>query len=320
MHVSAVACFRTLCGITHIRALACASCAVAMTVTGAQAQCGVPPKFHNQIGEPAQPAESVPEHSVLPSSLVHYIHLQNYLQPEWDQQKIAWPLLDIARLQGLNDKERFYWGQLNFMSFKAQEAYEIFGEFVERDDWYGWMARQRQAIMDTRAFERFDRLEENLKKERRDFKIRPEFASITGFAERALCGHWAGAGEHERAVALARGAARSTPRDAAYNPLLTVTVCYPSFEATGQAVEAFALAEGIRADLQKALSKRLKTAGRHAAYDAALQENIIEDRWYGRSLIAPYNYQNYKLERMISRLDRFLACRRDGRDNACAAN
>jgi len=286
-------------------------------VSDAGAQCGAPPAFDNEAGGPTRPADSVPEDSALPSTLVYYVHAQNYLQPEWDQQTIAWPLMALTRKTDLDDKERFFWGQLNFMSFKAQEAYDIFGEFTDRDDWYGWIARQRQAIMDTRAFENFERLERNVAYERENFAFDPEFASITGFGERALCRHWAANGEHERAVNLAVETINATPRDAAYRPLYLVGACFDSFEETERRQEAIELAESIRADMAAALKKREKDASNRPAYDPDLYENIIEDRWYGRSLLAPYNYTSHQIEQLISWYDRFLACNRDQQKEAC---
>lgn len=292
-------------------------CAIVAITTSAHAQSGVAPKPTGEIGEPAQPASSVPTKSALPSSLIYYIHLQNYLQPEWSQKKIAEPLVELAQRENLDNNERFFWAQLNFMSFKAQEAYDLFSEFADRDDWYGWMARQRLAIMDVRAFENFDRLKRNVEKERKEFIFRPEFASIPGFGERSLCAHWASEGKHKRAAVYAAKTVSSTPRDAAYGPLYAVLSCYPSFEETGRKDEAFKLAQAISSDLKETLSERYKIADQHSSYDPDLFENKVEDSWYGRSLIAPYNYQSYKIEQMIKQFDDFLACKRDGQEHAC---
>lgn len=294
-----------------------AGCATIAMTANAYAQCGIPPKFTEDVGGPARPSESVPQNSALPSSLIYYVHHQNHLQPEWNQQEIAWPLIEIARTEGLDDYERFFWAQLNFMSFKANEAYDLFSEFIERDDWYGWMARHRHTIMDTRAFQNFERLEESIAIERENFTFRPEFASITGFGEQSLCFHWASEREHERAVSFAVETATATPRDAAYGPLYAMIACYSSFEETGREQEAFELAEAISNDLKAALAERNKTADQHRAYDPHLHENQVEDGWYGRSLIAPYNYQTYKMEQMVRRFDALLACRRDGQKEVC---
>ena len=290
----------------------------AMTAhSAAYAQCGIPPNLQNQISGPAEPAEAVNQKSVLPSTLVKYVHTQNYLQPEWDQQSIAWPLLPLAKTENLSDEERFFWGQLNFMSFKAEEAYEIFSEFKDRDDWYGWMARQRHAIMETRAFEDFEKLEKGVKYERKNFAFKPEFADITGFGERSLCTHWAETGEHDRAVKLAKETLAKTPRDAAYNTLYLAGTCFKSFSETGREQEAFEIGESVRQALSETLEARLADADSHPPYDPELFENIIDDRWYGRSQRAPYNFINYNLERMIEWYEAFLACRRDGDEEAC---
>ena len=292
---------------------------VSAAPNAAALQCGIPPDLSASASGPSAPAETVAPDSALPSSLVYYIHAQNYLQPEWAQNAIAWPLVEIAREERLSDHERFFLGQLYFMAFKPNEAYAIFEDFAHRDDWYGWLARQRLAIMDTRAFENFERLESNLKATRKNFAFDPEFASITGFAERALCQHWGAQGEHDRVVDFALDAMKSTPRDAAYRPLYMAGVCFESFEKTGRQDEAFDIADDIRRDLKTTLRKRDKTGGRRPIYDPNLYENVIEDRWYGRSKLAPYNYATYQIEQLIAYYDRFLSCRRDGEASACGA-
>lgn len=285
--------------------------------SNALAQCGGAPIFKEEIGGPARPDESVAKQSSLPSSLVYYVHHQNYLQPDWEQKTIAWPLLELAQQEGLSDHERFFLAQLNFMSFEAQEAYDRFSAFKTRDDWYGWMARQRLAIMDTRAFEKFDRLEAGVAYEQENFDYTPEYASIIGFGERSLCTQWAKTGEHERAVNLAISTLNKTPRDAAYGTLFMPASCFGSFKELDREAEAFDLAQSIRDNISKSLAKREKEAKDHPAYNPDLHENRIENRWYGRSLIAPYNYQSYRMERLVQSLDGFLACNRDGDETKC---
>lgn len=268
---------------------------------------------------PAVPSESVDARSALPSSLVSYIHAQNYLQPDWSQKAIAAPLVDIARQDGLSDHERFFLGQLYFMAFMPDEAYAAFKEFAGRDDWYGWLARQRLAIMDTRAYENFERLEVNLNAERETFDFDPAFASITGFAERSLCQHWATQGEHDNAVDFAKSVIKTTPRDAAYGPLYVAGACFQSFRQTGRQNDAYSIAQTIRNDLTETLRARRKEADDHPAYDPALYENITDNGWYGRSLLASYNYATYEIEQLIDYYDRFLACNRDDKKDACGA-
>lgn len=284
----------------------------------AHAQCGIPPTFKNEIGEPARPAESVPHQSVLPSTLVHYVHLQYYLQPEWDQQQIAWPLLDLARTENLDDEERFFWAQLNYMSFKAVEAYDLFGEFAHRDDWYGAVARERRVNMDTRAFQDFERLQANVEEAAKKFDPKPEFAAFSGWGELSLCIQLGNRGEHERAADFTVQTVNGTPRDAAYGAFYMLERCFVSFEETGREQEALSLAAAVREDLKRSLAQRESQAGEHAAYDPRHYENVIEDAWYGRSTTAPYNYQSYKMKEMVGRFDALLACKRDGAEDACA--
>ena len=220
----------------------------------------------------------------------------------------------------MSEYEQFFLGQLYFMAFKPNEAYAIFGEFADRDDWYGWMARQRLAIMDTRAYENFERLEANVRHEQENFRRRPEVASasISGFGERSLCDHFTENGEHSRAIELALTSAQNTPRDAAYFSLELPRTCFAAFEAAGRENEAFSATEDVLEDLSKTFDRRSKDADNHTEYDPELFENTIDDRWYGRSEIAPYNYINFKLEQMIGRLEGFLACHRDGEEAACS--
>ncbi len=269
------------------------------------------------VSAPTAPAASVAERSMLPSSLVYYLHAQNYLQPDWKQGGIAAPLLPFARIEGLDEHERFYLAQLNFMAFKGDKAYELFAEFTDRDDWYGWMARMRHAIMDARFFENFERLEQGVKNERRSFRFKPEFSDMPGFGERSLCAHWAETGEHDRAVKLALETMAQTPKDAPYGTLSVVEACYPSFKQTDREAEAFALAQAIVDDLTAALE--LRKPDQHPAYDATLYDNVIDDWWYHRSVQAPYNYQNHNYEQMIDRVENFLACQRDKVSDACPA-
>lgn len=295
-----------------------ASSSVLVADFSAAAQCGGPPIMTNQAGGPTTPDESVTRHSALPSSLVHYVHQQRYLHPDWNQKEIAWPLLEIARQDETSIKERFFWAQLNFMAFEAQAAYDLFSALKDRDDWYGWMARWRLNTMDRRAFENYDRLERNVAYERENFAFNPEYASITGAGERHLCGHWAQEGQHQRAVDLAVTTIEKTPTDAAYGTLYLVNYCNPSFEATGKQQQAIDLAQAAQRGLTTTLSTLRKSAGQHPAYDPTLYENIKDDSWYRRSELAPYNYQVYKVEQMISWFDDFLACRRDERQAACS--
>lgn len=267
---------------------------------------------------PTAPASSVAENSVLPSSLVYYIHTQNYLQPDWKQDDIASSLLPLARDEGLDDHERFYLAQLNFMAFEGDAAYEMFAEFTTRNDWYGWMARLRHAIIDARFYGNFERLEAGVEYERENFRFDPEFSDMPGFGERSLCGHWAEEGEHDRAVKLAIETLAATPKDAPYATLRVVEACFTSFEETGRESEVFSLAQSIVDDLKAALELRKAASNQHPAYDAKLYENIIEGWWYHRSVRAPYNYLNQKYQQMIDRLEKFLACRRDEVTDACA--
>ncbi len=267
---------------------------------------------------PTAPAGSVTEGSVLPSSLVAYAHAQNYLQPDWKQDDIVSPLLPLARKEGLNDHERFFLAQLNFMAFEGDKAYDQFAEFTDRDDWYGWMARMRHATIDARFYENFERLERGVKYERKNFQFKPEFSDMPGFGERSLCAHWAETGEHDRAVELALATIAATPKDAPYGTLRLVAACYSSFEQIGREREAFELADSIVDGLKAHLKQRRSVEGQHPAYDATLFENIIDDRWYHRSVRAPYSYQNHNYQQMIKGIEKFLACRRDKVIDACA--
>ncbi len=266
---------------------------------------------------PTAPDSSVAVGSVLPSSLVYYLHGQNYLQPRWRQDDIASPLLRLARTEGLNDHERFFLGQLNFMAFEGDTAYDIFAEFTDRDDWYGWMARERHAIIDARFYGNFERLESAVKHARENFRFKPEFADMTGFAERSLCGHWAEEGEHDRAIELALSTIAQTPRDAPYGTFRVIGACYSSFEQTGREGELFELVQAVVDDLATALNERMAVEDQHRAYDATLYENKIEAQWYHRSVLAPFNYQNNNFEKMIGGMEKFLSCRRDNVSDAC---
>ena len=140
---------------------------------------------------------------------------------------------------------------------------------------------------------------------------------ISGFGARSLCDHWTGNGEHDRAIKFALATVKKSPRDAAYYSLELPRTCFAAFEATGRENEAFSVIEDVLSDLSKTRDSRSKDAGNHTEYDPELFENTIEDRWYGRSEIAPYNYINFKLEQMTGRLEAFLACHRDGEEAAC---
>jgi len=267
---------------------------------------------------PIAPADTLAAGKIFPSTLVDYVHTQNHLQPDWNQGAIAAPLLPLAMMEGLTGHEKFFLGQLYCMGFKPNEAYAIFSDFADRDDWYGWLARQRLAIMDTRAFENFKRLEKNVMREQENFRLQPEYASIVGFGERSLCNHWSNNGDHDRAADFALETVKKAPRNAAYYSLELPRVCFGAFKASGRESEAFSAAEDVLDDLTKTLDRRARDAGDHTAYDPDLFENTIDDRWYGRSEIAPYNYINFKLEQMIGRLESFLACHRDGEEAACS--
>lgn len=293
---------------------AIATSTLASSLTPAAAQPSTQPASSN----PTAPSETVADGTVLPSTLVNYIHTQNYLQPDWSQRDIAKPLIRLARTEGLNGEERFFWAQLNFMAFNARTAYALYEEFLDRDDWYGWMARQRYAIMETRAFEDFEKLEQGVSYERKNFSYAPEFASITGFGERSLCTHWAESEDHARAVKLAVDTIKNTPRDAAYGTLALAKYCFASFEKTGREAEAFSLAQSVRDELARTLEKRAKTADQHPAYDPELLSNRTNDGWYGRSLVAPYNHASYRIEKMIDMYDAFLSCHRDKDKTACS--
>lgn len=267
---------------------------------------------------PTAPADTLAEGKILPSTLVDYVHMQNHLQPEWNQGAIAGPLLPLATVENLSEHERFFLGQLYFMAFKPNEAYAIFSELTDRDDWYGWMARQRLAIMDTRAFENFDRLKGNVIREQENFRLQPEYASIVGFGARSLCDHWTGNGEHDRAIEFALATVKKAPRDAAYYSLELPRTCFAAFEASGREDEAYSALEDVLKNLRKTLDRRAREVDSHSSYDPELFENTINDRWYGRSEMAPYHYINFKLEQMIGRLEGFLACHRDGEEAACS--
>ncbi len=267
---------------------------------------------------PTAPAASVAAASVLPSSLVRYLHAQDYLQPQWKQDDIASPLLRMARTEGLNDHERFFLGQLNFMAFEGDAAYDMFAEFTDRDDWYGWSAREHHAIIDARFYENFERLERSVKNARENFGLKPEFADMTGFGERSLCWHWAEEGEHDRAIELALRTIAQTPRDAPYGTFRVISACYSSFEQTGRESELFELAQTIVDDLAAALMERKAVEDQHPAYDATLYENKIEAQWYHRSMLAPFNYQNHNYKKMIGGIEKFLSCRRDNASDTCS--
>ena len=266
---------------------------------------------------PSAPARPEAEGHMLPSSLVYYVHMQNYLQPDWSQKAIAAPLVAYARKEGLDAHERFFLAQLYFMSFDGDRAYELFAEFLDRDDWYGWMARMRHAIIDARFYENFERLEQGVNYERENFAFNPDFADMPGFGERSLCSHWAETGEHARALELAMKTIAQTPKDAPYGTLRVVEACYQSFEAMDRSGDAFELAEDIIAQMSAALQSRGSAEAQHPAYDEKLYDNIIEDWWYHRSKEAPYNYQSHNFEEMIARYEKFLACRRDKKTDSC---
>lgn len=267
---------------------------------------------------PTAPADTLAEEKILPTTLVDYIHTQNHLQPDWSQSDIARPLLPLAKEEGLSEEEQFFLGQLYFMAFKPNEAYAIFGEFADRDDWYGWMARQRLAIMDVRAYENFERLEKNISHKQERFLPRPDYAAIGGFGERSLCNHWAENDDNDRAVEFVLETVKNLPRDAAYYSLELPRTCFAAFEASGREAEAYNALEDALEELTTTRDRRAREAGNYTAYDPDLFENKIDDSWYGRSRIAPYNYINHRLEQMIGRIKSFLSCHRDGEEAACS--
>ena len=267
---------------------------------------------------PNEPADTVPEGSILPSSLVNYIQLQRYLQPDWSQDDIASPLLALARTEGLNDHERYYLGQLNFMAYEGDAAYEIYSEFAERDDWYGWMSRMRNTVIDARFYANFERLESSINYERENFQFKPEFSNITGYGESALCGHFIEEGEHGRAVDLALKTIARTPRDAPYITFRVISACYDSFKQTGREAELFELAQAVRDDLSLVYQERKAIDDQYPAFDATLFENKNDAGWNHKSSRAPYNFLTNNYKKMIDGLDKFLSCKRDNVAGACS--
>lgn len=248
--------------------------------------------------------------SILPSTLVDYAHMEALLNPGEAQNHIVEPLIQHALVENLPDHERFYLGQLYFMAFKPDDAYEIFGEFIDRDDEYGWLSRQRRMIIEARAYNDIEAVRASVLYERKNLPFNPRYAVATGFGERTLCEHWDKTGEHNRAIDFALTASRNTPFDAPYGSLYTIIHCFPSFEAKAREAEALLVVGPMLDKLSQERSRRESSRDKHPEYNAAMYENTIQDRWYARSKIAQYNYELKKFDELIDALrDRFSCVR-----------
>lgn len=258
-----------------------------------------------------------PVSSVLPSTLVDYAHMEAFLNPDKVQNHIVAPLIQHALVENLSDHERFYLGQLYFMAFKPDDAYEIFGEFIDRDDEFGWLARQRRMIMEARAYSDIEAVRESVLFERRNFPFNPRHAVATGFGERTLCEHWVNIGEHNRAIDFALQTLSQTPFDAPYGTLYMIIHCFPSFEAQAREEEALSITRSVVEALVQELNKRKKSAQQYPEYDSSLFENIVQNRWYAKSKVAQYNYEIYKLDELIAALETRFSCTRLGDQSGC---
>jgi len=245
------------------------------------------------------------------------VHLQLHLHPDWAQADVARALEPYVRAEGLNAHERYFQAEFEYISFRADAAYAGFEEFADQDDWYGRMARQRRSIMEIRAFEDFEALELNVAAYHAEVTPSPEFLPGLAFGESALCTRSIAQGQASEAADYVVATLSALPKDAPYGSINLLWSCFAAFEQTERTAEVIELAETFRDGLGHALSARQAGAAEQPAYDAELFENQMHGRWWHRSLVAPENYLNWRFERVIGGIDRFLECRRDGIEESC---
>lgn len=267
---------------------------------------------------PFHPSEDVGENTMLPSTAVYYVHSQLHLHPDLDQGDLARSLEPYVREEGLSEHEQFFLAEFRFISFRAEAAYAGFFQFEDQDNWYGRTARIRRQIMEIRAFEDFEALENNVREYRQIFEPQPEFLSGLAYGESVLCNRQVAAGEAAGAVDLITATILALPQDAPYESINLLWSCYSAFESSSRTDEAVTLAETVHGYLSPLLEARRAQTAQYIEYDPELFENSRDHNWWRTSTTAPENYLTWRLENMIALLDRFIDCRRDGDEAACA--
>jgi len=221
-------------------------------------------------------------HSVLPSTLVEYIHLQHHLFPEVSRQDIVKPLQGAARTHDLTREEQFYFAELLFLSLNAPAAHTEFRKIAGGDDWYGRFSIERLMLIEARVFDDPAQVSATLDLYRK--KYGPDPSDIMGmyWGYDYLAGKLAADGNHDEVIALIEKAVAEVDNKAPYAVLALPRIHYASFQKAGRAEHAIELMKTARDVIERLKYSSDKT---HDINDDEefLFENAWHAKWFYRS-------------------------------------
>jgi len=135
---------------------------------------------------------------------------------------------------------------------------EVYSKLMKGNDDIARASWQRAMQIDFIAFQKYDKVEENLEKFRKKFNLNPKDQIYMFSQVKNLANKYAKEGNHEKALELINQELQVLDYNGAYKSFLLPAHLFTSYQALGKESKAFELLEKFKNGLEQTLAERNK--------------------------------------------------------------